>query len=98
MSEKIRRLTFQVPIGVQARSYPACYRIAIWTDIAVINQVDLLISFIFICSSLDFRIPYFCLFQFTFPKEAAKVNLNSADDPASVSQILSGSHPVEQDK
>uniref|UniRef100_A0A1I8EL93 Uncharacterized protein n=1 Tax=Wuchereria bancrofti TaxID=6293 RepID=A0A1I8EL93_WUCBA len=36
-------------------------------------------------------------FQFTFPKEAAKVNLNSADDPASVSQILSGSHPVEQD-
>ncbi|EFO17862.1 hypothetical protein LOAG_10635 [Loa loa] len=36
-------------------------------------------------------------FQFTFPKEAAKVNLNSADDSASVSQILSGSHPVEQD-
>uniref|UniRef100_A0A915PZB4 Uncharacterized protein n=1 Tax=Setaria digitata TaxID=48799 RepID=A0A915PZB4_9BILA len=32
-------------------------------------------------------------FQFTFPKEAAKVNLNSADDSASVSQSLSGSHP-----
>ncbi|KAM3724702.1 Alkylated DNA repair protein [Dirofilaria immitis] len=36
-------------------------------------------------------------FQFTFPKEAAKINLNSADDQASVSQILSGSHSVEQD-
>uniref|UniRef100_A0A8R1U1Y0 Uncharacterized protein n=1 Tax=Onchocerca volvulus TaxID=6282 RepID=A0A8R1U1Y0_ONCVO len=36
-------------------------------------------------------------FQFTFPKEAAKVNLNSTDDSANISQILSDSHLVEQD-
>ncbi|VDK77942.1 unnamed protein product [Onchocerca ochengi] len=34
---------------------------------------------------------------FTFPKEAAKVNLNSTDDSANISQILSDSHLVEQD-
>lgn len=61
-------------------------------QLAINLKTNIAVNF-FIYSSLCLPIPYFCLFQFTFPKEAAK-----ADDPASVSQILSGSHPVEQEK